>query len=301
MTDFGADSSFEQASEKMKEHYGIEVPACMIQKITEKHAKKIGEWQPTKPASENAKLLVAELDGGMVPIVEVEEKTEGVDLRKTRKVCWKEAKLCFAREHKKIERVYGAMIGTPEEAGIKLYECAKRAGLMKTTYIHALGDGAQWIVEEVENQFGTQAHFLVDFYHMCEYLAGASIWCNALDPKGWLEEKKNMMKSGKVKKVFRELKSKLDQLEQVEEENGLVKCVRYMEKRIKYMNYGKARAKELPIGSGEIESSHRHIVQKRLKIAGAWWKTENANAMLQLRTARANKYWAGYWSEKKAA
>lgn len=284
----------------MKEHYGIEVPACMIRKITEKHAKKIGEWKPKSP-SENAKLLVAEIDGGMVPIVEVGERAEGIDLRKTRKVCWKEAKLCFAREHQKIDRVYGAIIGTPEEAGIKWYECAKRAGLASTTHVHALGDGAQWIVEEVENQFGRQAHFLVDFYHLCEYLAGASIWCNVLDPKGWLEEKKAMMKEGKVKKVFSELKGKLEQLEKVEEENGLVKCVRYMEKRLPYMNYAKAKERGLPIGSGEIESSHRHIVQKRLKIAGAWWKTENANAMLQLRTGRANRYWVAYWSEQKAA
>src|SRR5579862_6886482 len=117
---------------------------------------------------------------------------------------------------------------------------------------------------------------------MCEYLAGASIWCNILDQKGWLEEKKDKMKAGKSEEVFCELKTKLAELEEVTEDNGLGKCVRYMEKRIKYMGYDKAREKELPIGSGEIESSHRHIVQKRLKIAGAWWKTENANAMLQL-------------------
>lgn len=285
----------------MKEHYGVEIPACMIRTITEKHAKKIREWQPKKPPSKNANLLIVEMDGGMVPIVEVEKAAEGIDLRKTRKVCWKEAKLCFARGHKQIDRIYGAVIGTPEEAGVKLHECAKRAGLMGATYVHALGDGAQWIVEEVENQFGRQAHFLVDFYHMCEYLAGASICCDVLDPKGWLKEKKEMMKAGKVKEVFFELKKKLEQLEKAEEEDGLEKCIRYMEKRIRYMNYAKAQAKELPIGSGEIESSHRHIVQKRLKIAGAWWKTENANAMLGLRTARANGYWAAYWSEKKAA
>ena len=74
-----------------------------------------------------------------------------------------------------------------------------------------------------------------------------------------------------------------------------------MEKRLKYMDYAQAKQKELPIGSGEIESSHRHVVQKRLKIAGAWWKTENANAMLQLRTARASRYWRAYWNEEKAA
>jgi hypothetical protein len=109
------------------------------------------------------------------------------------------------------------------------------------------------------------------------------------------------MKGGESKKIFHELKTKLEQLEGAPEDNGLAKCVRYMEKRIQYMDYGKVKEHGLPIGSGEIESSHRHVVQKRLKIAGAWWKTENANAMLQLRTARANGYWAAYWHEKSAA
>ena len=136
---------------------------------------------------------------------------------------------------------------------------------------------------------------------MCEYLGEAAPWCNAIDPKAWLDEKKRMMKTGGAKVVFDEIKAKLSKLTETTEENGLIKCARYMEKRMKYMDYLGAKEKGLPIGSGEIESSHRHIVQKRLKIAGAWWKSENANAMLQLRTARANGYWKGYWKEKKAA
>jgi hypothetical protein len=34
----------------------------------------------------------------------------------------------------------------------------------------------------------------------------------------------------------------------------------------------------LPIGSGEIESAHRYVIQNRLKIAGAWWKMENLSS-----------------------
>jgi len=41
--------------------------------------------------------------------VEVDEKADGVDLRKTRKVLWKEAKLCFARIHGKVDRIYAAV------------------------------------------------------------------------------------------------------------------------------------------------------------------------------------------------
>ena len=299
VTDFGADVSFGQAAEKMREHYGIEVPVCAIQKITRDHAKKIAKWEPKK--CEEAKLIIAEMDGGMVPIVEVGEKIEGIDSRKNRKVLWKEAKLCFARMNGKISRNYAAVIGSAEDAGTKLYECATRVGFTEETYVHALGDGAQWIVDQVEEQFGSQAHFLVDFFHLCEYLSEAVPWCDPLEPKIWLEDKKKMLKAGEGRAVLDEMKEKLSKLENPGEGNGLVKCVRYMEKRIKYMGYLEAKVKGLPIGSGEIESSHRHIVQKRLKIAGAWWKPENANTMLQLRTARANGYWKDYWKGNKAA
>jgi hypothetical protein len=54
------------------------------------------------------------------------------------------------------------------------------------------------------------------------------------------------------------------------------------------MDYQKAISKGLPIGSGEIESSHRHVIQKRLKIARAWWSVENANAMIKPRFGSSN-------------
>jgi hypothetical protein len=63
------------------------------------------------------------------------------------------------------------------------------------------------------------------------------------------------------------------------------------------MDYAGARAAELPIGSGEVESGHKHVLQKRLKIAGAWWREPNAEIMLQLRTVRANGDWEKYWKE----
>jgi hypothetical protein len=39
------------------------------------------------------------------------------------------------------------------------------------------------------------------------------------------------------------------------------------------------------------------VIQHRLKIAGAWWKTENAEKMLALRVMRANGDWEKYWME----
>ena len=62
------------------------------------------------------------------------------------------------------------------------------------------------------------------------------------------------------------------------------------------MKYREALAEGLPIGSGEIESAHRYVAQKRLKLPGAWWRVENAERMLALRINRLNGDGEAYWA-----
>ena len=45
---------------------------------------------------------------------------------------------------------------------------------------------------------------------------------------------------------------------------------RYLNNRPDQLDYQGAIKKGLPIGSGEIESAHRYVIQKRLKFSGAW-------------------------------
>jgi hypothetical protein len=80
-------------------------------------------------------------------------------------------------------------------------------------------------------------------------------------------------------------------------------CHRYLSNRLTHLNDQGALAQGLPIGSGEIESAHRSVVQQRLKRPGAWWTPDNAEAMLALRTTRANGQWSAYWQDdlKQAA
>ena len=73
-------------------------------------------------------------------------------------------------------------------------------------------------------------------------------------------------------------------------------CHRYIRNRPDHLDSKNTLAEGLPIGSGEIESAHRHVIQKRLKIAGAWWKIDNAGKMLALRVLRANGDWNRYWN-----
>jgi hypothetical protein len=82
-----------------------------------------------------------------------------------------------------------------------------------------------------------------------------------------------------------------------QEEAPVRAAQRYLSGRREQLDYAGARQAGLPIGSGEVESGHRHVIQQRLKLAGCWWKETHAQAMLNLRVARANNLWNSYWSK----
>ena len=60
------------------------------------------------------------------------------------------------------------------------------------------------------------------------------------------------------------------------------RLVWYMSNRPRQFDDCSAKAADPPMGSGTVESANRSVVQNRLKILGAWWKEDNASAMLAL-------------------
>ena len=58
--------------------------------------------------------------------------------------------------------------------------------------------------------------------------------------------------------------------------------------------------KDLPIGSGEVESGHRSVIQKRMKLPGAWWDEKIAEDMIAMRTVRAHGDWSNYWNARRS-
>jgi len=297
ITDFGADSSYGETIKKIKEHYGIEISFFTVQKVTRKHAQQFILFK-SQTTSKKQTTIISQTDGSMVPIIETEGKAK--DKRKNRKAIWKEARLSFARGKDENQRYYAGIIGSAEKAGEKMMECALLAGMKEGTYVHGVIDGAPWIGEQFKLKFSNRGNYLIDFFHMCEYLSKASIWFSISEKDKWQKEAQEKLKTGRHKELFEEIKSRIDNLEVKDASSGIIECYHYMEKRLEHINYKIALDKGLPIGSGEIESSHRSVIQKRLKIAGAWWKVENANAMLHLRINRFNGYWEEYWQLQRA-
>ena len=83
---------------------------------------------------------------------------------------------------------------------------------------------------------------------------------------------------------------------QVADENAPVRAAhRYLSNRPDTLDYPAAIAAGLPIGSGLIESGHKHVLQARLKIPGAAWLPAHAETMAQLRVLRSNNRWSEFW------
>ena len=101
VTDFGADIAFGLVPGKVKEHYGIEVASSTIRRITEGHGRTFYEQPELRKAQSIAgsrATIIAETDGGMVPIVQ--SNPDALDKRKGKTLEWKEAKICLAHRHK---------------------------------------------------------------------------------------------------------------------------------------------------------------------------------------------------------
>jgi hypothetical protein len=77
-------------------------------------------------------------------------------------------------------------------------------------------------------------------------------------------------------------------------------CHRYLSNRTDQLDY-RGAIEGLPIGSGKIESAHRYVIQKRLKLPGAWWKVIHVVSMLAVRAVRANDDWFKYWEHQNTA
>lgn len=302
ITDFGADNAFARVGDKLKEHYGITIPLRAAAILTERHAHALseGDLTPKGVARVAPLMLIAQTDGSMIPVVET-GSTEVPDKRKSRTLLWKEARLSLVRRPDEVEPTFAVTLGDASVAGAALRRLADAAGLNRRTHVHGVGDGAPWIAEQMETQFGAQGAYLIDFYHLCDYLVAAAPVCDPDQPNTWLDAQKARLKSGQLGDVMSALTPHVEPDSVASECAPVRACQRYITNRPGQFNYAGALAANLPIGSGEVESAHRYVIQKRLKLPGAWWGISNAQAMLNLRTLRANHLWELYWDKQLAA
>jgi len=297
LTDFGCEHSFAHAAARVQEHYGFEISASAVREATLTHAQRAArmlEEQYEEPfrilPSIGAEQVVAEADGTMICTVAA-GKRKGKRPRD-----WKEMRLTAAQAQGREQTFYAATFSGVNEVGRRWGHCARSAGWGLNSQIHALGDGAEWIRLQTREVFGQQGIFLCDFFHVSEYLGAAAESCSASAPERWRRTQQARLKRGALEKVIEALAEHREPPATPEEEAPVRNGHRYLTNRTDCLDYPRALKLGLPIGSGMIESGHRHVLQARLKKAGAAWLAEHADQIANLRVLRANRQWLSLWN-----
>jgi hypothetical protein len=297
LTDFGSEHSFARAAQSVREHYGFEIGASMVRTATLKHAQRARTQlqkeyeQPFRvlPAV-GADYVVAEADGTMICTVEPGSRKG----RRPRE--WKEMRLTAAQALDSATTVYAATFGRVEETGRRWGHCARQAGWGLNSRIHTVGDGADGIRLQSREIFGEAGSFLCDFFHVSEYLGGGAPVCGGPKADPWRRTQQKRLRRGAYQQVIESLAGHLEPLGTPEEDAPVRHGHRYLSNRTDCLDYPRALALGLPIGSGMIESGHRHVLQARLKKAGTAWLKDHADQIAHLRVIRSSHQWLSLWN-----
>jgi hypothetical protein len=149
-------------------------------------------------------------------------------------------------------------------------------------------DGAPWLKNWTEDAF-PQALSILDFYHLCEhiYQFADAFFADKEAGRQWAEQQKELFlesQAGTVVTHIKALPAGRGRLKQ--------KLLNYLKANKDRMDYRRYKAIGCGlIGSGAIESAHRTVVQKRMKLSGQRWSKEGAKNMLNLRVIYMNDQW----------
>lgn len=292
VSDFGIDESFAEAATKVQEHDGFEIAAAAVRKATlesalqaTRHHRQQEAQAPRLLPPQGPQILIAEADGSFIRTVKP-GSSKGKRPRQR-----EEIRLAAVQVHGRKQSVYGVSFGAPDELGRRWGLCAKQAGRGLNSRIHCVGDGATWIDLQRREVFGDQSSYLVDFFHVGEHLAAAAPTCRPQAPGTWRKTQHKRLRRGDLKRTLNDLAVHREASWTLDEEAPVRGAHRYLSNRADPLDYPQALAQGLPIGSGLIESGHKHVLQARLKLAGCAWLRKNASDMAQLRTLRANDQW----------
>ena len=146
-----------------------------------------------------------------------------------------------------------------------------------------IGDGAKWIWDYVDEHH-PKAIQILDYFHACEYLGHA---LNSI-------EMDRRRKSRKIKELSKgKVKGIIKYLVKEKQTKEVVDCIRYFRNHQHRMNYKQYTDQGLDIGSGAIESTHKTLIQSRMKQAGMHWKKKNVQSIASIKS----RYHSGRWDE----
>lgn len=313
LTDFGIEHSFDQASKRFEEHYGFNISPTTVDRVTKEsalgcqayleerlQAEKNGCEQAEKPSGLSEPMLI-ELDGCEIrtgTFAPAEGDLQKGQPHRTKILAWRDVRVGLARPMSAESKLYVAQMEKYPEVMSQLFSVATILGMSEQTDVVAVADGAQGLREGLEDRFPNM-QFILDKPHLKKHLyetAGA-LGYDEEQQRQWVHAKLGRISEGHAGAVLKELKGQ----NRTEPNDRLRQFIGYLSRFEDAVHYDRFRELGYPIGSGEVESAHRSIPQKRLKLPGACWHPDSINPLLALRVVRANGWWNDYWACRTAA
>jgi hypothetical protein len=295
LIDLGASTSFADAARQLGKLTGWAVSAETIRQQTEERglaletadAEAARVVQASREAAGKGErapgVLVVEIDGVMVRY----------------RSGWHEVKLGLVGGQVEGELRALSYVGArepPEAFGPRVVAEAARRGALEIVgwegpgeslatlrEVVVLADGAVWIWLLAAEHFGARIE-IVDFYHAAEH-----VWAlaNALFGEGtymanrWAHFALVALRHAAAASLLKLLAQITPATPAAAE--VLRRETHYFRTHQARMDYPTYRAQGLPLGSGAVESAGKHLVQLRMKRAGARWSDEGGKGVLAVR------------------
>lgn len=154
-----------------------------------------------------------------------------------------------------------------------------------------ISDGAAWIKKWIEDAY-PEAVQILDWFHAIEHLGEfAKEYFGEEEQKDiWMKGQKDLLWDSKIDTVIEHINMLSSNKKDIQSKQK--ELLQYFEDNKDRMDYKKYRSIGAGlIGSGPIESAHRTIIQKRMKLSGQRWTKKGAQNMLTLRCIKASGQW----------
>ncbi len=316
LSDFGIEDSFETSAIRFREHSHYDIGSSAVARSTKATANQALEYLESKLSQANSpekeseesqiKSMLVELDGCEIRTVVSQvvdgstQKTPVYDNRvKSKAIKWRDVRLGFVKPldstfNSSSKLFVGKMDSYPKVVG-QLHNGALLSGMGPETQVVGVADGGIGLSEELKRQFPNM-QFILDKSHLRDhfYETAERLGIAQKERVKWVKSRLEAISNGEVGRIKEGLEEQYKQTPN----SRLKRLIGYLERFIDAINYHDFKKKGYPIGSGEIESAHKSIPQKRLKIPGASWHPDSINPMLALRIIRANNWWENFWDER---
>jgi hypothetical protein len=190
-----------------------------------------------------------------------------------------------------LSRGYAMTRGGVEALKEQLWAEAMRRGLGRANEVLIVADGAVWIWNLAGDRFAG-ARQRVDFYHVSQHLWAVAHTLHPDDEaaaRAWIEPLLTKLKQDASREVITELEQLQQRLEGAAREK-VEKEINYLQANRERMDYGTAKKRGEPLGSGAMESTC-HQYQVRFKRTGQFWSQTGDEALMCLETFRRNGRW----------